>query len=145
MYFGKLTIYSRLINGSEEPIISSQDFWSVQSSQLLTYFEIDQIGCPNITLPNFHLHMQYTMHKGTNTIYYKKGKQKGFFIELHKKVGYRSFFSVGMSEHNLSTTYLTACWVVVCTRKKYEKNFFFYFLQSHSQVGEKLGSKSQVS
>ena len=66
------------------------------------------------------------MHKGTNTIYYKKGKQKGFFIELHKKVGYRSFFSVGMSEHNLSTTYLTAC-LLGSTRKKYEKNFLFLF------------------
>ena len=94
-FWGTNNILTRFLEGSIQPT---------------TYFEIDQIGCPNITysIPNFHLHMQYTMHKGTNTIYYKKGKQKGFFIELHKKVGYRSFFSVGMSEHNLSTTYLTS-------------------------------------
>ena len=84
--------------------------------------------------------MQYTMHKGTNTIYYKKGKQKGFFIELHKKVGYRSFFSVGMSEHNLSTTYLTAC-LLGSTRKKYEKNFLFLFFTIPFPSGGKAGLK----
>ena len=83
--------------------------------------------------------MQYNA-QSTNTIYYKKGKQKGFFIELHKKVGYRSFFSVGMSEHNLSTTYLTAC-LLGSTRKKYEKNFLFLFFTIPFPSGGKAGLK----
>ena len=84
--------------------------------------------------------MQYPMHKGTNTIYYKKGKQKGFFIELHKKVGYRSFFSVGMSEHNLSTTYLTAC-LLGGTRKKIWKKLLFLFFTIPFPSGGKAGLK----
>ena len=80
------------------------------------------------------------MHKGTNTIYYKKGKQKGFLLSCTKKLVTAVSSPLGC-QNTICQLHILLLACLVVLEKKYEKNFLFLFFTIPFPSGGKAGLK----